>query len=125
MRSICTLRPVNKLASVVVNQCGCSDELQLNSLIEQRNQLKANASMWMKESSTSIGLKRKNNPLIRAANIELTALNKKLKPYDEWHRSNTPKDYDHAFRMIVKKVFGAEIFNQIEMQAKAAIGETL
>jgi len=123
MEYLLTRSPVNKLASVVVNQCRCATELELNNLIEQRTLLKANATKWMQESSKGLGAKRRNKPLIKQANRELLALNKKLKPYDEWHRKNAPKDYDHAFRMTVKKVFGDEIFKQIELHARAACGE--
>lgn len=122
MNHIYAMRPVNKLASVVVNQCGCATRLELNNLIEQRRLLTANATTWMRESSKSNGAKHRNKELIKQANRELIELNKKLKPYDEWHRQNTPKDYNHAFRMEVKRVFGDEIFKHIELQARAACG---
>ena len=120
MDHLLTRVPVNKLAAVMVNQCHCSTELELNGLLEQREQLKANATKWMQESSKGIGAKRKNKPFIKRANRDLLALNEQLRPYDEWHRNNTPKDYDHAFRVTVRKVFGSEIFKQLELQAKAA-----
>lgn len=120
MNSIYAMRPVNKLASVVVNQCGCATQEEFNSLLEQRNQIKRNATIWMRESAISRALKIKNKPLIKGANSELLKLNKMLKPYDEYHRLETPKDYDHAFRLEVKKIFGDDIFKHIELRAKAA-----
>lgn len=119
MNHLLTRAPVNKLAAVVVNQCRCADKFELNSLLEQRALLKKTATIWMQQSATSRRLSRENKPLIRDANKALQKLNKRLKPYDEWHRSNTPKDYDHAFRMTVRSVFGHEIFKQLELQAKA------
>ena len=114
-----TRTPVNGTAAIVINQCRCATQLELNTLIEQRNKLKDQATTWMQESSKSNVAKRRNKPLIKRANTDLLALNKKLKPYDEWHRSNKPKDYDHSFRLTVRKIFGADIFKQIELQAKA------
>mgnify|MGYP003439225268 CR=1 FL=1 len=122
MQHLMTRTPVNKMASVMVNQCNCASELELNNLLEQRRIVKANATMWMKESAKSNGAKHRVRPLIKQANIELLELNRKLKPYDEWHRSETPKSYDHAFRMEVKRVFGDEIFKQLELRAKATSG---
>lgn len=108
--------PVNKIAAVVVNQCRCANELELNNLLEQRAQLKANATKWMQSKS------RKYRDDIRRANKDLQRLNQKLKPYDEWHRENTAKDFDSAFRLVVRNTFGAETYKQLELQAKAACG---
>lgn len=121
MKNIYAMRPVNKISAVVVNQCGCATQLEFNSLLDEREQLKNNTTIWMRQSAQSRGLRIRNKPLIRAANTELARLNKKLKPYDEWHRSETPKDYDHAFRMEVKRIFGNEIFNQIDMRARELV----
>lgn len=120
MNSIYSMRPVNKLASVVVNQCGCATQIEFESLLSQRDQIKANATIWMRQSSESKAFKTRNKPLIKAANSELMRLNKILKPYDEHHRKNTPKDFDHAFRMQVLDIFGKDIFKQIELRAEAA-----
>lgn len=120
MNLIYAMRPINKIAAVVVNQSGCATELELNNLIEQRRLLKANATVWMLESSKSKGARRRNSALIKHANRELVELNKKLKAYDNWHRQKTPKNYDNSFRMEVKRVFGDDIFKQLELQAKAS-----
>jgi hypothetical protein len=108
--------PVNKVSSVVVNQCGCADKLELNGLLDQRAQLKINATKWMQAKS------RKYKADIRDANKELQKLNKQLRPYDEWHRNNTAKDFDSAFRLVVKNTFGIEVYKQLELQAKGACG---
>ena len=107
---------MNKLAAVVVNQCRCSNELELNSLLEQRAHLKVNATRWMQAKS------RKYRNDIKQANKELQRLNKLLKPYDDWHRDNTAKDFNSAFRLVVKNTFGIETYKQLELQAKAACG---
>lgn len=116
MNHLMTRVPVNKVAAVVVNQCGCTDRLELNGLLEQRAQLKDNATRWMQARS------RKYRDDIRQANKELQRLNKLLKPYDEWHRNNTAKDFDSAFRLVVRNAFGEETYKQLELQARAACG---
>jgi len=110
--------PVNKMAAMMVNQCRCSSELELNSLLEQRRQLKANATFWMKSKNP-----KKYNSEIRQVNKDLQKLNGQLKPYDEWHRQNTAKDFDSAFRLVVKNTFGMDVFKQLEAQAKSACGD--
>lgn len=122
MNHLLTRTPVNKMAAVMVNQCNCASTFELNNLIEQRRLLKANVTMLMRESAKSNGAKHRNRELIKQANRDLIVLNKQLKPYDEWHRAETPKNYDQAFRMEVKRVFGDEIFKQLELRARAASG---
>ena len=121
LHTILTRTPVNKLASVVVNQCGCSDELELNNLIEQRDTLRKNLTLWMRQSGTGRGQKRRCAPLIKRGNDEIKHLNRQLKPFDKWHRDNKPKDFEHAFRMLVREVYGKEAFDCLKAEAESMV----
>lgn len=114
-------RPVNKVSSLVVNQCGCASEIQLNNLIEERNQLKANLSKWMKESSSSKALARKNKFFIKSGSAQAKELNIKLKPYDEWHRKFSAKTFDQAFLICAKEILPTEVFEAIKDQANSIL----
>lgn len=113
--------PVNKVSSIVVNQCGCADELQLNNLLQERDQLRKNLTQWMQQSSSSKGLARTNKLLIVNGSKQVMQLNTKLKAYDIWHRKQKPKSYGDAFISIAKQMLQSEVFNHIDFEAKNLI----
>lgn len=118
---IFTRSPVNKIASVVVNQCGCETELQLNNLLDERAGLKKNVSELIAQGIGKNSQKRINKPLIESASKRLVVLNKKLKAYDRWHRENSPSSHLDAFYMASKNILPKCVFEYIDIHAKNMI----
>lgn len=106
--------PINKVASLVVNQCNCTDELQLNSIVEERAFLRERLQALTNAKPKKYGAR---NEITRIAK-EIQKLNQKLKPYDEWHRITVIKTFDEAFRAIVKETFGDDIYRVIVSMAR-------
>lgn len=120
--SVMNRSPINKMASVILSQCGCEDEYKLNGLMQQRDMLKATATKLMAESSKSNFAKARNRPIIKEVNKNILALNARLRPYDEHHRRQSPKTYEQAFRNEVVRVYGREAFERIDAEARRISG---
>jgi len=113
-----TRTPINKMASVIVGQCNCESEYQLNNLIDERDGLKRNVTKWIAEGVGNNGKRVRNRPLVKFGNIRLKELNKELKPYDEYHRREKVGTLNDAIVLAAKDILHWETFKQIEAQAK-------
>ena len=118
MNNMMDRTPINKTAAVVVNQCNCSNEYQMNNLLDERDTLKGNVKKWIADGVGNNGKRVRARPLVKDANRRLGELNKQLKPYDEYHRRNKVGSLNDAIVLAAKDILNPETFQEIEKQAK-------
>lgn len=93
---ILTRSPINKTSALVVNQCRCSSELELNGLLEQQRVLKENMRTLLTKPKS-----KERAALITQATKDLQRLSVRLKPYTEYHRKLSPKSREQALLMVI------------------------
>lgn len=107
-----TMEPVNKVSSVVVNQCGVSSELELNSTVEQRRILKQEAQLYTER-------KTKRNPQrFKQVCEQLKVLNKQLEPYDHFTRETSNLDSFSALRLTCKHYLPRDVYKFLLDQSR-------
>lgn len=118
MRNILTRAPINKMASLVINQSGVSDKLELNGTLAQRDQLKRTVKMWMRQAAKSNSRRHELKGPIKKANLQLAELNKKLKSYDEHQKRHKPRSFNDALVMVMKNTLSPDIVKLLENEAR-------
>lgn len=114
---IWTRRAVNKAAALAIQQSGCADLYELNGLKEERDLLRKNLTVLMRQSHGG-RLSRADKQIITDGNKRLQKLNAMLKPIDEVIRRNRCKTYEEAMRKALRDVYGAEVADSMDRMAK-------
>jgi len=115
---ILTSRPINKAASVVTNQSGCAEKLELNRMVEERRILRANVKAWMSEAAGSSKKAKELKPTLRAAAKRLTELNKIMRDNPDAKEASRFKTRSDAFIAMAREMLPAEVFEQINRRAR-------
>lgn len=114
---ILTRTPINKTSALVINQCRCSDELELNGLLEQQRLIKNNVrELFTRRKS------KERAALITQANKDLVRLNTQLKPYTEFHRKLSPKSREQALLMVIEHYLPKEVATFLKREAAQLCG---
>ena len=109
--------PVNRISSLVVNQCDCKSEYQLNGALEQRKILR--------EERRKVASVRGAGSKVRLQYIDekLRVLNVKLKPYDKRKGAYKFKSHNDAFKYLVKELYGEGRLASLNRMAKRLYDE--
>jgi len=105
--------PVNRTASLVVNQCGCDSAEDLADLCEQRIAARRQLALMQKYKSGG----RYRKALLKELTATVKDLNQRLKPLDR-HAPRTPKTKSEAFMSAARLVLSDDEFKEVSKAAK-------
>lgn len=121
VKNILTRAPVNKPASVMMNQRGCDESLRLNRMIDERRILRENVKAWTTESVASPKRRKELKRQLVEAGNRLAEINRVMQDNPDMKAASRFKSLNDAFVSIARDMLPANVVVEISRRARAAM----
>jgi hypothetical protein len=112
VNDLMTRSPINKVSSVVVNQCGCSSKEEFESILNELKIMKSNVKNLMSARKS-----KNRSALITQYNKDIGKIKQQLRPYFDFHRSVSFKSREAALISVMDHYLPKEVFRFLLKEA--------